>query len=352
MSDRPTRLPRLDALRGLAVALVLFGHTAYYGLESAPFGELAGVGVLLFFVLSGYLITTLLVAERERDGGIALGRFYVRRAVRLLPALWTLVAAVGIATLAGVVTDVSPGGFVASLLFIRNLGGRGQTLSHLWTLSLEMQFYAIWPIVVARCGVRRARVVAVAAIAACVLWRGWAVATQRYPWETDVFYLRTDFRIDSILVGCLVALGVPARRPDAPWAVQIRNPWPWLVALLAWALLASRSVALRPIFLTGETLLAVMFFVAVAVAWPTAERGDTMVGGALLGRLGRVSYSVYLWQQPFVVDRFVHTGRPLVDVGVALLLFVVASTLSYVCIERPTMRLRPRWLGAPAPADP
>src|SRR5262245_18321747 len=145
-----SHVPGLDGIRALAIGLVLFSHSVIYdeftGLR--PFGLVAGyAGVAVFFVLSGYLITTLLLREEDRTGGISLILCYCRRALRLLPALWLYLFVVGAMWLAGGLPHHPWHSFLRSLFYIRNLIGRGHETDHLWSLSIEEQFYLLWPVV-------------------------------------------------------------------------------------------------------------------------------------------------------------------------------------------------------------
>ncbi|GJG86380.1 acyltransferase [Gemmatimonadetes bacterium T265] len=335
------RVPRLDGLRAVAILLVIAGHVGYYTFGRGRVGELGGLGVLLFFVLSGYLITGLLQREQLATGRIDLRAFYARRALRILPAFWVFMAVVCTLMLLGVVTDATWKAVLACLLFVRNWAGRGQTLSHIWTLSLEEQFYAVWPAVLVGVGTRRALGVAAGVALACAAWRGYAIARRLYPYESDVFYLRTDFRMDSILVGCCLALAT-ARRAYRERLCAVFRALPlrlMVPALLAWVLTASVVESLLPVYLTVETLLAV------------AVLGRVLVGGGIDTRalehpvmtgIGRLSYSIYLWQQPFLTR--VHAGPGVVRALPAALAGIAATSLaSYFCIERPALAFRARW---------
>ena len=143
-------VPGLDGVRALAVGLVIFEHSVVFD-QFSHFGSvgLSGghTGVALFFVLSGYLITTLLLREEERTGFISLRFFYIRRALRLFPALWLYLFVVAVLTLAGWLPHNPWHSFFSSLLYFRNIVGRGHETDQLWSLSIEEQFYIIWPLI-------------------------------------------------------------------------------------------------------------------------------------------------------------------------------------------------------------
>ena len=141
--------PQLDGFRGLAVVLVIIGHLVEYSsLEPAirKTGEqMAATGVFLFFVLSGFLITGLLQREKCGLGRINLKKFYIRRALRLGPALLLFLLAIVVLRSLGFVNGVKTYEIVACLLYSRNFFGKELALSHIWSLSLEEQFYLCWP---------------------------------------------------------------------------------------------------------------------------------------------------------------------------------------------------------------
>lgn len=336
------RLRRIDGLRGIAIVLVLFGHEADFTLGVHVLGEIGAVGVLLFFMLSGYLITGMLERELADSGRIDRGEFYLRRALRILPAFWALIAVTVALKLAGLVTDVTWKAVAACLVFVRNIRGRGQSLGHIWSLSLQEQFYLLWPQVMSRVGVVRARQIATVLVIVGVLWRTVAIAIHLYPYETDVFYLRSDFRLDSILIGCVLALALrDAELSDRLARAFRRAPIGVLVpALLLWSLLASESVMLRPVFLTVETILAALAFGHFLVADASALVVRICEHRALVWA-GMMSYSLYLWQQLFLVPREPSWGV-LRSFPINLLCVLCAALISNHFIERPALRLRRR----------
>ena len=139
--------PQLDGFRGLAASLVVLGHLILFRDGS---DAIASLGVMLFFVLSGFLITGLLVNERVRYGRIDLRAFYLRRVLRLAPALACFLLAVMILIRLGLIVDVPRYELIACIFYFRNIVGRSTSLAHLWSLSLEEQFYGLWPLLIGR----------------------------------------------------------------------------------------------------------------------------------------------------------------------------------------------------------
>ena len=339
----PLRSRRLDGLRGLAVVLVIFGHEGDYSLGHPLLGEIGAVGVLLFFIFSGFLITGLLYREVSDTGRIDLYEFYVRRGLRILPAFWTLIGITSLLMLLGLVTDVTWKAVLACLFFVRNIRGRGQSLAHIWSLSLQEQFYAIWPFIMSRLGIRRSLWAAAFLVVAGTIWRGYAIARQLYVYETQVFYLRTDFRLDSIIVGCWIALALHDDR-IAGRLVRVFRAVPLLMSaplLFTWALWASEVVALRPVFITVETILACLAFGRFVVSNPSAIAVRICEHPALV-RIGLLSFSLYLWQQLFSVTHIPRWG-PIREFPLNLVFIVAAALVSNRFIERPALALRRRW---------
>ncbi len=288
-----SRIPELDGFRGLAILLVVIGHTFTFTLHFLPevglkMGEM---GVLLFFVLSGYLITGLLRDEARRTNTVSIGTFYLRRACRLLPALGFFLIGIALFRWMGFITDVPVRDFVAAIFYVRNIFGRSQSLAHLWSLSLEEQFYTLWPFLFLSLGASRMRRVALGLTILIMAWRGAAIALHLWDYNTGVYYLRPWFRFDAIAVGCWLAL-IPL--PKSPRWVFIFST----AALAAWSFWGE-SVS-RPFFITLQTILAASFLFSVI-------QGGPLVRGLLSARwlrwLGGVSYSLYLWQQIFTVSR-------------------------------------------------
>jgi peptidoglycan/LPS O-acetylase OafA/YrhL len=300
-----TRIPGLDGWRAIAIMMVLVAHFGPMGARNFDIGK-QGVGI--FFVLSGYLITKNLLWEQEEAGRIHLRDFYIRRFFRLMPVAWTMLAFVS----AFGVTDFRE---VAScVLFGRNFLAHPRTLvtSHFWSLSIEEQFYLVWPGMLLVLGPRRARVAAAVGAFGFALWRFLTpvsyISAQRDCW--------TQFHADALLVGCFFALTTIPKM--ARWLF-----WPSLVALAV----CVHAFPLIPPF--AESIL---------IGWlihTTAQGGYALLDWKPLAQVGVMSYSIYVWQTPFT--GVAHgTTLSLVETLAGLIAW---SSISFYCIERPGRRL-------------
>ncbi|GGM41493.1 acyltransferase family protein [Promicromonospora citrea] len=357
-AGRREHLPALDGLRGVAIAGVLLFHAGHLG------GGFLGVD--LFFALSGYLITDLLLREVEATGTVSLPAFWARRARRLLPALAVLLAVVTLATWAVGDADLrrsalSDGPWVqANLVNWHLLGqsagywegfGVGRVFGHLWSVAVEEQFYLVWPVLVlllargARgSGGAAGRRVALAALLGSLASLA-LVLVLADPADTTRVYTGTDTRASSLLLGALLATA-PARhvlgRAVGRWAGVV-------LLVLAGGVAALWGVAdgeASPWLFQGGLFahsLAAALVVALCVRAPGSAVARVL-GAWPLRTLGLVSYSLYLWHWPVFLllseDRLGLDGWPRTLVVCAVSLALAA--LSTVLVENP-VRFRAGW---------
>ena len=356
------RIRTLDGIRGLAILLVVAGHIAanYQPLDPVwrqwlmAFAN-PSAGVRLFFVLSGYLITHLLLKEHAATGTVSLRGFYWRRGLRILPAFYVYLAVIALLsrwTPTGVSfqTGLAAGTFTWNYAFLwLAVPPEGVwDLGHLWTLALEQQFYLVWPMVILWLGPRRSLWIAIGMIVWCPLAR---VATYfLFPAQRGMLVMMFHTGLDSIMAGCAAALLLQS---SARTAKLISHGARFAPLAAVWLLLLS---PLTGEMLQGFPVVAGITLDALAAGWLIAwiHRAAPAGVGRVLGRgalpaLGAISYSLYLWQQPFLA--------PAGPLGHGVVGWPLAGALglalgSYWLIEKPALRLKATRPNLSAPAGP
>ncbi|MFY0407333.1 acyltransferase family protein [Solicola sp. PLA-1-18] len=342
------RLRSLDGLRGVAILLVIVAHAASAALDPDDTGLVGAVGrpvgqlgVTVFFVLSGFLITGILVREHDRTGTVSLRAFYLRRTLRIWPAFYVFLAVVGVLALVGAVA-VSGTSLLAAATFTYNYVSSADSwwVGHTWSLAVEEQYYLLWPLALLFLSRRRAAWLAAAVVLASPLLRTATWLLVPHSAEGQVpFYFHT--RADALALGSLVALA-PSTFPSA-WTrvvAVLRRPVVTVAALAALLahVVASVVLAVPYEMAAGYSLTAVCAATVLVAAGPG---GSPAVQRALAIRplvlAGLVSFSWYLWQQLFLTDlNTTWTGTPGLDVACSLLVAV----LSYRLVEQPFLRLQ------------
>ena len=336
--------PELDGIRAIAVLVVIYFHCAAFfpGAFRLP-GGLMGVDV--FFVLSGYLITTLLVREARRDGDISLRHFYLRRALRLLPAL---VLAIVVASLVAWQLDGNPGdrsileASIISLTFLSNwfeASAHLGLLRHTWSLGIEEQFYLVWPfvlmLIVRRGGSRRrTEVVLLACAVGAVVLRFSLLALG----HTALGWRGTLSRADGVLLGSALAVALTKRG----WFLRRVLERYWLGAAALVLLASAFYTCGRGVSANGCTAPTASLATAMLIGH-LAVRPDGVIASALgvppLAAIGRISYGLYLFHLP-IVALIAHSEIEGPRAGLAVFaLTVVVATLSFKLVERPFMDL-------------
>jgi peptidoglycan/LPS O-acetylase OafA/YrhL len=327
-----SRIPQLDGLRGIAILLVLLGHQAQKSIQAnLPCESLAALGVLLFFVLSGFLITTILISEQQYFGTVNLRRFYIRRILRLAPAFVIFLGSIYFLDVFGYIDHIPAYEYVACIFYVRNIFGRSIPVSHLWSLSLEEQFYSVWPPFLKFVRLRVLRWVALLLTIAMCVWRGIAIKMHLFDYQTGIYYLRPYFRFDSILIGCCLAAWLDTIAIVARIVKSMPVSFIWL-AVVIWTMTGERPFP--SLYLTIQTIGAAW------IVWRAVTGTSFLIlNNEVLRFFGRISYSLYLWQQLFVI-----ATKPAWAIihqfpydWFASILFAVAS---YFLIERPFLRLK------------
>jgi peptidoglycan/LPS O-acetylase OafA/YrhL len=327
-----------DGLRAVAIVMVLLFHAR------APAGLGGFLGVDVFFVLSGYLISSLLLRELADTGRVDLRRFYVRRLLRLTPALLAMLAAyLALAPLAWPQQPDHAVQAAVTALYLSDYGlafwGTPSHLSHTWSLAVEMHFYLLWPLLLAFLWRRRSRRSLVILLGAGYLLATllrWVALIDGQTWE-QVYY-RFDTRLSGLLLGAWFA----AACEDPPVARALERAQPWLLWAAVGTLLCLQFRWHDLWMLTWGVTFAEWGTLALLAA-VRAGTGPLTAMLALppLAWLGRLSYGLYLWHFPvFLAMRGTFAWDAILLLGGLASLAMAA--LSFYTIERWALSLRSR----------
>ncbi|MCU0864462.1 MAG: acyltransferase [Planctomycetes bacterium] len=354
----PVHHAGLDGLRAIAVLLVLYGHAPLLlGRQNGNDGGIwhasrgAWIGVDLFFVLSGFLITSILLRARGTDG--ALRRFWIRRALRIFPLAWlyllTLVLVAWLVPEFGHLAAPAPLVWAATWLINFHIAAQGWTtaaLALLWSLAVEEQFYLGWPLLILRASRTAIAIVVVAMIVLTPVLRMLA----RPQLGPDAIYVLTFCRWDTLAFGALLALV-----HDSPWRGHLARLVHWgllpATATIAWVL-AMPVQAVDPdtsawFQAVGYSAVAAAFAIWCAAAL-VPGRLARLLANPWLGRIGSISYGLYVWH--VLVAELLVRGMHWCGLGGGLILravlwllalWLVAST-SYRWFELPLLRCKDR----------
>jgi peptidoglycan/LPS O-acetylase OafA/YrhL len=346
-------LPTLDGWRAVAIALVIFAHgfPSIEGVFDLGLGEHADgikslglLGVQIFFGLSGLLITSRLVAEENRRGAVSLAGFYIRRAFRILPAATVFLTVAGLLSVMGVI-QITLGRWLSVLFFMANYSSAEHSwyVGHFWSLAVEEHFYFVWPAVfiLVRDSRRRMTFVLVTAFALAV-WRAVDFKFQITGSTPAVFWGRTDIQADSILWGVFIAL----LYADRTWRARLEGMLSRRAAVVV-LLLCLVAVQQVP---TVDWKLAFMLITVKAILIPLALLATIIHSKGLAGRVletgpfrfvGRLSYSLYLWQQLFLAwnEYSVPGLGPVQQFPLNFVCVFACASLSLFLIETPLIAM-------------
>lgn len=344
------RLHGLDGIRAVSILLVIAFHCS----ETAGFpntGPLdvfvrnGGFGVDIFFVLSGFLITHLLLKEEQRAGSFNLPAFYGRRALRILPpALFCLLVMLLLSRLS--LAGITMKDVLTATFSLRNYSGGPWETGHFWSLSTEEQFYFLWPLFLLRAPRRWCAPLVAMAILAAPGWRYVA-----YKMNTVQNPFRFDLHFDALLVGCLLAL----LRSQPRTLAILRKPLlqSSIVPVAGVALFVALNLLplIGPVYVLKETILlvAVAAFVSYSVDCPNTALGRILNWPPVVW-CGVLSYSLYLWQQLFCKSTMPHALGLTQTFPLNILVTFCAAALSYCAIEKPIAALRQRMTVRSGPA--
>lgn len=340
-------IPTLDGWRAIAILAVMVYHgttavfypagfyPSYHALRIIQTGA---KGVDIFFAISGFLICTRLLQEQHEKGRISLLGFYLRRVFRILPPYFLYLGVLALVAWAGVIV-IDQREWWSCVFFYRNYCGdlstHGWYTGHFWSLAVEEHFYFFWPLLLVGCGSRRLRpLVVVFALLVPV----WSLVDQSYHLiSVGHPSQRTDTRLDGLFWGCWAALvlDVPRYRE---WITRWLTPWVWgggVVVLVA-------LVRYQPPLETHWQAFLMPWLLLGTVLRPTWAMSRLLEFSAVRW-VGRLSYSLYIWQQLFLLGSWRETRPFPLGVWQELPLSIGATfacaLVSYYFLERPMIRL-------------
>ena len=345
---KSSRIPSLDGLRAFSILLVTFSHLGAAPGTPLPHswhrfaGAFGEPGVDVFFVISGFLITHLLLRERDRTGSISLVNFYIRRGLRIFPAYFFLLATAYMFASAGWLS-IQRDAWLPMLTYTSNLLPpiTGNPLGQIWSLCVEEHFYMLWPFVLLTAGVR-ARFVLVATVLAAPVLRALLQATHTTRVDSDFFTLT---RIDTLAIGCLLAFAARSKRfREFMYPLRGHADFAAVTAIAVFAISVGliSSGTYQVVLKRAVEATAIATLLWVVVSRPDARLGRLLNAPVVAG-IGVLSYSLYLAQ--FLAAPNPAHGWPLGWWWNAPLI-VAYALISYCFIERPLLRLKERFYGA------
>lgn len=332
-------LPSLDGLRAISIALVLLGHlsgTRHFVHANLGIGDYAHLGVVVFFVISGFLITSLLLLEHAKNGFISLRLFYARRAIRIFPASCMYIACIAVLSLAGVIHLYQRDLWYAVTYTVNYLPNRPWQIGHLWSLSVEEQFYLLWPFAIVALKPRRAPWIAAAAIFL-------GPAARIAAW----FFLRgTPYRdlemfplvADSLATGCLLATSKDWLETQK-WYLHLFSP-AISSCLVVLVLLINRYSDYTVVGVFGTSIINICLAIVIhRSVYCYRDALGKVLNSSPVAFVGVLSYSLYVWQQPFL-DRY--SASWVNEFPQNLTCAILAALASYFLLEKPVMKFRRR----------
>jgi peptidoglycan/LPS O-acetylase OafA/YrhL len=336
-----SHLPALDGLRFIAVFLVIFYHSGFTDIPGAH-------GVMIFFVLSGFLITWLLIKENEKTGTISPKAFFKRRILRIFPAFYVY-SLVTLGLLLALKKEVPWTHALSSFFYLSNYftafhPESNNAFSHTWSLAIEEQFYLFFPFLfLLFCRNLKQLALAIGGII-CLTWIWRIVLVFGFEASGNYIYSAFETRLDNLLVGCLLAIILRQESLKSFWQICLSNVSMSFVTItcLAVSIYFSQSNETYKAAL-GFTIEPILIAIFIAQAIAFSARGFwKWLDYKSIKFLGVLSYSLYLYQQlttGFVLTRL--AGFPLIlQMAVIIMLTIVIAMISYYVIEKPFLDLK------------
>lgn len=348
-------IPSLNGLRAMSIFMVIFGHTMLRSLAGThipfPVGIFAdgAFGVNIFFVISGFLITKLLIEEERIDGNISLKAFYARRAFRIFPAYYFILFVYLILQLAGILW-FSGTSWLTSVFYMKYIAGGDWESGHFWSLSVEEHFYLFWPIAFKLFKKRRVSI-AIIVIAGVMLVR-FNTYFKTIPFSFLTAQESLFLRADALMIGCLTAIYF-----DKILVFISKHKPAWYIVPFIFLLISffnspiltglnysnhlHLGIVLIPLGIGTSNGLLTNLLIAILIIISINYSGTywfAFLNKPFMNYLGKLSYSLYLWQQMFFSEKLGPFGK----LPLNLVMIPILALLSYHFIERPFLKLKNR----------
>jgi peptidoglycan/LPS O-acetylase OafA/YrhL len=339
-------LPSLDGIRAVSIFLVLGSHSthnypfskAYLHLIKTIFNGYMGVNV--FFVLSGFLITILLVKEENEKGGISLKDFYLRRIFRIFPVYYLFILILVVISYFSSV-DFTNCQWLTSLTFTKNFGCNQWLDGHLWSLSVEEQFYLIWPFVLILFSSSSHRLYfALILISSSFIFR--LIFNKYGYYHLGAYSFFTN--MDSLMIGSLTGLLFYQKNPQLLAIVKYRPQLIrglMIVLVLLVSFLEIHHIFPKGVVAFGKTIQSLTFaYLITSYVYVPIGIGYRLLNNKILAYIGVLSYSIYIWQQIFFEKAF---NDSIASFPINILMVFIVAFISYNLIELPFLNLKKKF---------
>ncbi len=346
-------VPILDGWRAVAIMIVLAFHGFYNTALPQhsvlhPIADLAGrvgaMGVLIFFGISGYLITMKLLQEARATGAFSMRNFYIKRVFRILPPLAAYLLVLSILYLAGVV-PLRINDWSAPFFLANYFQGSWYT-SHFWSLSVEEHFYFVWPACILVAGFRKSLWIGIAVAVIVGFWRSWQIGIRTMHGDPVAATLQhTDMRLDYIMMGCIAALALN-------YYPKLGVAFRYIGSTLG-LLVMSIALYMSTLHLPFDVRSLQAVILTLMVCSTTVAKSpllSLLLANPVLLFIGRISYSVYVWQQLFLgPSKNVMISSPYA-LPIKYALVLATACASYYGVEKPFIRYGRRLIVKTRPA--
>jgi peptidoglycan/LPS O-acetylase OafA/YrhL len=347
-----SRYPSLDGLRALSIIMVLVSHltiTAGTWIHPHPFIFVflnGDFGVNIFFVISGFLITTLILSEEKQHGQFSLGTFYIKRIFRIFPTYYFFLFIVFFCNHYSLISDILVGSFIPPLTFTTGTLpiDTGWTLAHTWSLSIEEQFYLLWPLILYSVKSSKTRnILLLGCFFSAMIFR--ALYYRLFHHVDYLFFLRYD----CIASGCLLALNqdiVKKLFSSRTFVVLAGTGSVISVTVLNYlSYKATLGMLTVPLTFTSHALFGAFCICNFTSSKASSTVGFKILNNTVLTYIGRLSFSLYIWQQ-FFLQPATETTSGWKTFPLNILLAIFAAVISFHGVEKPFLKWRARFMGS------